>query len=239
MTTPTNFNTADRVIRMAYRDAGFLQEGEDPNSEMIADALNRLNDIINFEQTQGLKLWLQYDLSITPVVGQAAYVIKSGGDVNFTRPTRVLDSNYYLDSNGISRPIFLIAMDDYLKLSNRSAQGPVTQVAVKKNATDLTAYFWMVPDAEVATGSIHLYIQQQIGNIVTVTEAMQFPPEWFLWLRWALAADLASGQPEALMSRCSSFAEGYRMALDNWDVEDASTRFTANVTQYYPRSSFR
>lgn len=239
MTTPANFNTPDRIIRMALKDAGLLQEGDDPSSEQFADALNRLNDLINFEQTQGLKLWLQHDLEVTLVSGQAKYSIGSGGDVDMTKPTRVLDSCYYLDVNSISRPIRPVSRDEYTRLSNRTQTGQVVQYFTDKLKDKLDVYFWLVPDATAAAGTAHLLIQQQVGNVVSLTDDMTFPLEWFLWARWALASDLATGQPRAIMDRCLTFAEGYRSALQGWDVEDASTFFTMDPQSGYSTRPFR
>jgi len=58
-------------------------------------------------------------------------------------------------------------------------------------------------------------------------------------LRWALAADLSTGQPEAIQNRCMLFAEGYRQALEAWDVEDAPTQFTPDQRVAFLGGSFR
>ena len=239
MATPANFNTPDRVIRMAMKDAGLIQEGDDPNSEQIADGLNRLNDIINFEQTQGLKLWLQFDLTVPLVAGQGIYTLKPGGSINMSKPTRVLDNGYYMDSNGIRRSLIMMSRDEYTRLSNPFGQGPLTSFFTDKQASQLIVTFWLVPDTQAATGTAHLLIQQQQPNMTSVTEDMTLPQEWFLWARWALASDLSSGQPQAIMDRCGSFAEGYRNALDSWDVEDASTTFVPDQRAAYRTGAFR
>ena len=239
MTTSANFNTPDRIIRMAMKDAGLLQEGDDPNSEQFADGLNRLNDIINFEQTQGLKLWLQYDLTVPLVAGQGTYSIGPGSDVDMTKPTRVLSNAYYLDSNSIRRPLIHISRDEYLRLSNPAGQGPITNYFVDKQRTELSVTFWLIPDTQAATGSAHLLIQQQMTNMVSLTDSMSLPQEWFMWARWALAADLASGQPQAVIQRCMGYAAGYRDALEDWDVEDAATSFAPDHRSSYSRGSFR
>jgi len=239
MTAPTNFGTPDRIIRMAMKDAGLLQEGDDPLSEQFADGLNRLNDLINFEQTQGLKLWLQYDLTIPLVEGQRIYTIKPSGNVDMTKPTRVLDSGYYMDSNSIRRPLIMVSRDEYTRLSNPTGQGPVTSYFVDKLRTELDVYLWLVPDAQAATGAAHVLIQQQIPNLVSLTEDMTLPTEWFLWARWALASDMASGQPQAVIDRCLGFSEGYRQALEAWDVEDAGTFFTPDQRMGSRTGAFR
>ena len=45
-------------------------------------------------------------------------------------------------------------------------------------------------------------------------------------LRWALADDICTGQPQAIMDRCAGRSRYYKEILEGWDVEDAPTRFT-------------
>ena len=69
-------------------------------------------------------------------------------------------------------------------------------------------------------------------------------PTWrkqpgMMGLRWALADELSTGQPQAIMDRCERKATAYRQALEDWDVEDAPTSFTPDQRALYATSSFR
>ena len=224
---------------MAMVDAGYLQEGADPSAEQFANYMNRLNDVINFEQTQGLKLWLQYNLPIALTAGQATYTIGPTGGVVMNKPMRVLDSSFYWDSNGISRPLIPLSRDDYNRLSNQFQTGTINSYFVDKQQTQLAVSFWLVPDAQAATGSVVLLVQQQVTNLISLTDSMNFPQEWFIFLRWALADDICTGQPQAIMDRCTAKAAAYREALEDWDVEDASTSFAPDHRSAYIGGSFR
>jgi hypothetical protein len=239
MTTPSTFNTPDRIIRMAMVDAGYLQDGDDPTPEQYANYLNRLNDLINFWQTQGLKLWLQTDLAVPLVAGQATYTIGPSGSVVMAKPTRVLDDGYYLDSSNIKRPLTLISRNEYMRLSNVIQTGAVNSYFVDKRQTDIAVSMWLVPDTQAASGEVHLLIQQQVSNLVSLTDSMNFPFEWFLALRWGLADDICTGQPQAIMTRCQMKAAIYFNALEAWDVEDASTRFTPDSRRTGGASTFQ
>ena len=52
---PSASNTVYGIINDAMHDAGYLQEGEIPNSDQLASNQRRLCDIINLWQTQGLR----------------------------------------------------------------------------------------------------------------------------------------------------------------------------------------
>lgn len=225
MTSPVTFNTPDRVIREAMENAGLLQDGDDPSSEQFAKYGNRLNSLINYYQTQGLKLWLLEDLSITLTAGVNFYSLGLTGTVSMTKPLRALQG-YFADNSSppVRRPIYPMSWQEWLTLSQTGQQGAISQYFVDKQQLTLNVYFWLTPDSTAALGTAHLLIQQQVTNFTGTTDTMNFPLEWFNLLSWGLANEIATGQPQAIMDRCERNAMKYQMALENWDVEDASTR---------------
>lgn len=240
MTTP-NSNTPFAIIKDAYLDSGINQQGDEPDSEQLVDGLRRLTDVINFEQTQGLKLWVNVDTSITLTEGTGTYELgptASGGTVDMTKPLRVVEA-YYLDSDSNRRPLNPLAWKDYVQLSQISEEGTINSYFVNKKALTLSVFFWMVPDAEAATGTGHLVLQTQITGPISLTETVNFPIEWRMFLHWALADELATGQPQAIMDRCQQRAERYRTALEDWDVEDAPTSFAPDSRGQYFGNKFR
>jgi hypothetical protein len=238
MTTPAYFPTGDRLIKMAYMDAGLLQQGDDPNGEQIADGVQRMNDMINLWQTQGLKLWLYEDYPITLIAGQGTYSLYPGGDVDMTKPMRGLQG-YYRDTNGIRRPLTILSWDDYMRLSQINQEGQINSYFVNKLYDRLDIFFWLLPDSTAATGTGHILLQKQVPNFIGVTDTTIFPQEWFIALRWGLADDLATGQPQAIMDRCAQRAMLYRTALEDWDVEDAPTNFQPDQRSAYFNTRFR
>lgn len=241
MTTPVT-NTAYSIIGSAMEDAGLLQDGDEPNSEQLAKYIVRLQDMVNFWVTQGLKLWLGIDQSVTLTAGKGGtgnpYTFMPGGNVNMTKPLRVLQG-YYLDSTGTTRrPIYGISWEEWLRLSAVNQTGQISQFFVDKQATSLNVYFWLIPDATAAAGTAHLYLEQQVTQLVSLTDTMAFPVEWTLALRWGLADEICTGQPQAIVQRCQQRAQYYRAALEDWDVEDVPTSFAPDQRMTPERSSF-
>jgi len=235
MTTPAD-GTPIVIIQDAMFDAGLLRQGQSPNSEQIATNMRKLRDLINYMQTDGLKLWLNYDLSITLTAGTGTYKLgptADGGTVNMTRPMRIIEG-YYLFSNGTRQPLIPLSWDDYIRLSQVNTTGAINSYFANKQQYTLDVFFWLIPDATAATGTGHVLIQQQVTNPVSLTETMNFPIEWRMALRWGLAADICTGQPEAIITRCTQMAHFYREALENWDVEDAPTQFSPDPRMNMP-----
>lgn len=240
MTTPNN-NIPALIIADAMFDAGLLEEGQSPNSEQLTANMRKLQDLINYLQTQGLKLWLNTDLSITLVDGTGTYKlgpIADGGTVNMTKPLRVLEA-YYLDANDNRRPLVPLSWNDYIKLSQVTQTGAINSYFVNKQQLTLDVFFWLIPDATAATGTGHVLIQQQVTTFISLTETMNFPIEWRMALRWGLANDICTGQPQAIMDRCAAMSTFYIDALEDWDVEDAPTQFQPDARGQYQTAGFR
>lgn len=237
MTAPST-NTPISIIGDAYFDAGLTQEGQAPNSEQIVTGMRKLTDLVNLMQTQGLKLWLNADIPVPLVADQGTYTLSPSGSVVMTKPLRVIEA-WYTDSNAIRRPLTPLSWDDYARLSQVTQTGALNSYFVDKKQTELSVFFWLIPDATAATGQAHLLLQNQVTNFISVTETMNFPVEWRIALRWGLADELATGQPQAIMDRCQQRAIMYRTMLEDWDVEDAPTRFAPDSRSQYVTGSFR
>ena len=289
MTLP-NDNTPLSIISDAYFEAGITQEGQLPNSDQIVKGMRKLTDVINFEQTQGLKLWLQQDVPVFLRAGQGVYSMGPGQGINMTKPLRVIQA-YYLSavpitagsfnigtlytiltlgttdftlvgaqqnqvgatflatgagagtgvaSQGIRRPLVELSRNEFTLLSQVNTMGQTNSYFVDKQQLKLDVYLWLIPDAfTAAQGTVHLITQTQTTNFTTVTETMNFPLEWRIFLMWAMADAVCTGQPSAIMERCAAKTQYYREALEAWDVEDAGTRFSPDPRSQYCANQFR
>lgn len=238
MTYSAYSQSAARIVTFAMRDAGLLSKGQEPLSEDYVDGFQRLLDIINFEQTQGIKLWLQEDMGFALIAGQQTYSLGPTGNVVMTKPLRVLQG-YSLNTSGTARPLTQISRDEWTRLSQKNETGAINSFFVDKQYNQLNVNLWLIPDNIAAQESLQLVLQQQAYNVATITELLQFPLEWFMFLRWALCADICMGQPQAIMDRADRMCAIYRNALEDWDVEDASTVFQIDSQGQTTRDGFR
>ena len=235
MTTPSD-NTPTAIIEDAMLEAGLLQEGATPSSEQYARNMRRLRDIINFYQTQGVKLFLLSDQSVTLTEGDDTYTIMSGGDVNIDRPMQVIQA-YWLSSTNIRRDLSLISWNEYLRLGQIGEEGSINSIFVNKQYNQFIIKTWPEPTSTDATGTLHLLIRKQAANPLNLTTTIEFPPEWRIFLHWELARQLSHGQPEGVRAWCAAQAETYRQALEGFDVEDVGVSFQVDM-QGYPSGDF-
>lgn len=236
MTTPAD-STPLSIIEDAMLDAALLQEGDTPSSEQYARNMRRLRDLINYEQTQGVKLFLLSDQSITLTSGTGTYTIMSGGSLSISRPMQILQA-YWLSAQSVRREIRLISWKDYLLLGDADTSGSINSIFIDKLYDRFRVLCWPIPNAADALGTLHLLVRGQVTTQIELDETMVFPPEWRMFLHWGLAAELSTGQPESIVNRCEGKAEMYRLALEAFDVEDTSVTFQVDTSRGNPGGAF-
>lgn len=235
-------NNAYGIICDAMVDAGFLQEGDRPNSEQLAVNMRRLQDVINLYQTQGLKLFFQEEITVPLVVGQTQYVLgpNVGSAVVMPKPPRILSGYIVMSPSNVRRPLVIISRDEWDRLSQIvDNNGTINSFFVDKQAYQTNLNLWPPPDSiEVLNTAIFL-TQVQATNPILLTDQTSFPQEWRIALRWGLADDISTGQPQSIMQRCALKAQAYRDALENWDVEDVPTFFAVDSRFYQQSGRFK
>jgi hypothetical protein len=230
--------TVERCIKSAMLDAGLIQRGDTPTVSDYAEMMDRLNDICITEQTQGLKLWLNEMQDIVLVAGTYVYPIGPATGPTPIRPMRVLEA-YTTDVNGTSSPLTMLSWNDWNLLGGRYGAGSLHSFFVDKGLDYMKVHVAATPDAQAATSILQVLVQGPVAHMTAISDRLDFPIEWFLFLRWALAADIATGQPQAVIDRCEGKAMQLRQALTDWDVEDASTLFSPSGQSGFSGSAFR
>lgn len=185
-------------------------------------------------------------IAATAMVAGTTYVITALGTTTFTSygalanavgvtftATAAGTGTGTVSATNTRRPLNPMAWADYIRLSQTVNTGAINSYFVDKQATAFRVFFWLTPDATAATGSAHLVVRKQVTNFISVTETMNLPVEWRIALRWGLADEVCTGQPQAIMDRCQQRAAMYRQALEDFDVEDVPVRFAADSRGQY------
>lgn len=231
-------NTIQGIINDAMHDAGLLGEGEVPNSQQFADGGRRLQDMIQLWMTQGIKLFLNQEINFPIQEGVNLYTLGPSGTVITPRVTQVLEANV-VNPQGIRRPLVPLAWEEWMRLSQIDGiHSTISSYFVDKQTPYAKFYVWNTPDATEAMNTLQLHVRQAADAIQNLNERMQFPAEWRIALRWGLADEICTGQPNAIMARCAARASAYREALEGWDVEDAPTTWAMDSRNDYRAGGF-
>lgn len=228
-------NTAQAIIEKAYADSMKLPRGGTLTTAQLTDGLERLQDVVNTEAVLGLKLFLETEVSVTLVAGQQLYSFRPGGSVNVPRPLRLKDVTYVGTGND-SRPLIPLSRSDWAAMPARGETGSVSQFFQERLYDRVNLYLWNIPDTSAAAGTLRVTLHAPAATL-TLSTTTAFPPEWVMYLRWALTADLASGMPVEVVQRAEGKAAQYRKILEDFDVEDVAVRFQPTYPQY-ARSEF-
>jgi hypothetical protein len=232
-------STVLSIINAAAQNAGLIGVAQSLDSESLADYLTRYNDMINLWQTQGLKLWTRQDLSITLIEGQGIYNLGVGQNVPMEKPMRVCESYVLVTNGGTKRPVQQISWEEWSRLSQINQEGQINQIFVDHQKDYLGVNTWQLPDSSEVQNTLHLVIQGQVGNAVSLLDDVDFPVEWIMGLKWGLADEICTGQPAAIVSRCQQRADMYRNALEAWDTEGVPITFSPDPQGQYSGGKFR
>jgi hypothetical protein len=159
----------------------------------------------------------------------------SGG--GFTTPATVtVDTllNVYTDM-----PMTLISEQEYNILGSKQSQGNVNTVYYKPWRDYGEIKVFLTPNTATATNyNLHLTVQRPIMDITKPNQNFDFPSEWFLALKWAMVAELASDYEKTLNDK--QYYEQKALMLKNelmdWDIEWTSTFFQPDVRGGFNRS---
>lgn len=231
-------STTGEIIQGACEDAGICSFGQVVNAAQISRCMTRLKNIINFQATQGVKVWLEEDVSIPLTAGKGKYILGPTGDVVMTRPLQCLQG-YYLTAQGVQQPLTVLSKQEFATLSQVNINAAISSYYADKQATFMAINTWNVPDATAATGTVHVILRVACASPTAMLDVIVFPPEWSIFLQWELASQISTGQPKEIREDAVKFASSFRTALEGFDVEDASTLFQPDSRTGYGRRSFR
>jgi hypothetical protein len=227
-----------------------IAEGVSANATQIADAASRLNIIIKSCMSDGLALWTYQQYVIPCVVGQQVYTIGPvGANVTAVRPLRVMEGGNFIrqviGTETFDTPLRLISRQEYMGFGNKTASGITNSIyydskftsgAVTSPGTGFGSLYVYTTQFD-ATYTIYVNGQRPIYDMNSGTDEFDFPAEWFMYLLYALCAEMADDNEvdEVRIKRLETRADALREKLFDWSVETASTQFAPDYSTLMTR----
>jgi hypothetical protein len=164
-----------------------------------------LNQMIDSWSNESLTCYAILEQSVALQVGQLSYTIGPGGQINATRPIRIIDgpgAAYLLDVNGNRYPIDVVPRDQWNQIWNISS-------TVTSTLPDTLFY-----DPQFPLGIINIYPQYagglgvtafwdsylQLSDFASLTGAVSLPPGYERMIQTNLAIEAAPYFPTAVVS---------------------------------------
>lgn len=224
--------TRDQIISASLRGLSVLEEGAQPSSTALQNASFALNLIMKKWQSEGIKLWTITELTLPLVANKTTYNIGTavGNDLVTDKPLKLIQS--FLRNTSVTPdvdiPMTIISQQEYNLLGSKYTTGTTNSVYYMPYRDYGTLSVFLTPDTATATNyQLHLTVQRPIYVVNNPNDNFDFPSEWFLALKWALMAELASDYDKNLQDKgyYDVKAEMLKKDLQDWDVENASTFF--------------
>lgn len=135
-----------------------------------------------------------------------------------TEITQVLIRDH--DSNDI--PLNLISRSEWAALSNKTSSGRPVQYYYEPLLTDGKIYVWPTPDD--VEDRLIITSRRPIQTIEDITDDFEFPQEWYRFLKWELAAEIAADYEIDLqtISWLQSKADRSRSLVQSFDIDHGS-----------------
>lgn len=173
--------TALDMIEGALTELQVLRAGESVSSEDAALGLTKLRRMLRTWAVDGVRLWLTDEDVLTLAADTGSYTL----DPRYLE----IRSAFRRDASGNDTPIRVYTREEYNRLPDKDASGAPFVVFVDRERAQATAYVYPVPSA---SGSfVHLSGKRQILDVVSLSENVEFPPEWSEAIVYNLAVRLA------------------------------------------------
>ena len=159
--------------------------------------------------------------------GTGETVVAEIAGLTTSRPLAAI-SAFQRDSSGNDTPLYMTSRQEYDDLNDKDSSGKPNQFYYDRQEANGILYVFSAPDN--STDTIHLRIQRQFYDMTDSTDNFDFPEEFFLALKWGLAAELYLEYPvpESIIQIIEMKAEKFVRDAFDGSVEEASVYFTAN-----------
>lgn len=224
--------TRDQLIFSSFSLMGVYDADSPPPPAAMITANTALNLMIKTWMTNNYHLWCYSDVSITPVIDQTSYLLGPGLNSAFAtfRPLRIPRARliYGFPTPHLQVPLIELSREEYNGMGQPGATGTPNSFYYDPQLNQGVLYLYLTPNTAINT--VTLTCQRPIQDMLTGTDAFDFPIEWLNAIKFGLANELCFDfdVPDAKAARIEKRATGLLEGLTDFDQESASTFFTPN-----------
>lgn len=207
------------LIRIAYQQAGILNVAESLSNDRLVFGQDKLDIIVESLVTYGafVRQIELYDLTVEAGVSE------------YTLPSSILnliDTATFLPSGSTSGDTHLTKMsrDDWLGITNKTAQGRPSLYYAHRYAEPLQVKLWLVPSE---AGTITFQAQKLFADTNNSSNTLEAGRHWNDYFVWRMAHDiaLAAGQPIQRVGYIRGLADKALEKAANYSNEGVADRF--------------
>lgn len=184
--------TALDVITDALQMLGVYGSGDTISSSDQSLCLQVLNDLLDVWSNESLAAFAILEQNFALTATKQSYTIGAGGDINATRPLKILEdpgTAFVRDANNNDFGLEVWPRDKWNTIAEKSVSGNIPQVLFYDPQYPLGVInLWPVPNIGGYTAYFDSY--QQLGSFATVNTTVSFPPGYKRSIGLNLAIEL-------------------------------------------------
>ncbi len=224
--------TRDQLIYASFSLMGVYNDDSPAPPSAIATANTALNLMIKTWMTNNYHLWCYTDVPLTLVKGQTSYLLGPGLPSAFEtfRPLRIPRARlvYAYPHPHLQVPLIELSREEYNMMGQPGALGIPNSFYYDLQTIQGVLYLYLTPNDPI--DQVILTCQRPIMDMLTSTDAFDFPIEWLNAIKYGLAAELVFDfeVPVQKATRIQQKADQLLADVTDYDQESASTFFTPN-----------
>jgi hypothetical protein len=184
--------TAQQIIRTALLQINAIAATDQPTHAEAADALARLNEIIDDWGAQALTFRVEQRVTASIVASQQSYTIGLTGDFNVALPSQIDNVQLLLTSTTPETeiPLSVLTEDAYQAISQKDLTNTLPTAYYVENTIPLmTLWVWPAPTDD--TNELVIYYPDILAQFTSLTASVTLATSYVRALRSALAVELA------------------------------------------------
>ncbi len=225
MSIPTSTDYSQNAGSI-INDALLLLGLVNPSSTTVEIARRALNRMIKSFGMQGVHLWTNREATITFVAGTASYTISA------TEPRQIMNMRLR-NSDSIDTPMTALSREEYYRISNKAAAGNPSAYFVDWLLANPVVYFFPVPND--ATFSAAYSYTKALADADSLTDDLEFPPEWADALIYNLAVRVAAflGRQDHVKDVIAPLAARFLEEALMWDNDQIDIQLAPRLDDDY------
>jgi hypothetical protein len=146
------------------------------------------------------------------------------------RPLKIIQAQRYDYSTDTEVPINIVSRDEFVRLSNKTTEGPPHTIWLDHGVLTSTLNFY--PRFDNGKQTIRIWFQRPFEDMDNATDNLDFPQEYeqLIILQLALILGLENSVPQRKLSMIGQLAELERQRVGAFGQEEGSVYFTPNRT---------
>jgi len=206
--------TANDLITRAMKSLGTLGRNEVPSAAEANDGLTALNTMLDSWSNERLASYVTLQRSFTLAAGTQSYTIGSGGVINTTRPTDIIQA-FVRDSTAQDYPMRIVPRDIWNNIGDKTITSQIPDTLFYSSGFPLgTVYIFPIPLVNYSVFYDSTTLQVDFSNLTT---ALSMPPGYELAYHLNLSLQLmTAGYPCLLDDKAlAMLVENARQAKGN------------------------